>query len=405
MTLAILPRALSREAKLLYWGRGLRAFGDGFISLVLPLYLTELGFDPFRVGVITAGTLLGSAALTIWVGFAAHRHGRRLFLVGAALLMTLTGAGFLFTRDFWPLLAIAVVGTLNPSSGDVSLFLPLEQALLAEAAPASGRTSVFAVYALIGTLVGALGSLMAAAPSWLERLLGTPPLTALQAMFAAYMLLGLATYYLYRRLPASLDRRDGARTPPLGPSRRIVLTLAALFSLDAFGGGLFVQSMLALWLYLKFGLSAGAAGAIFFGTGIAASLSYLAAAPLAQKIGLINTMVFTHFPSNLCLVALPFAPDLGTAVALIVGRSLLSQMDVPVRSAYVMSVVTPPERSAAASVTALPRSLAAAFGPLVTGPLLMLSATGWPFLAAGVIKGAYDVMLLVLFRRHPPRGD
>jgi len=222
-------------------------------------------------------------------------------------------------------------------------------------------------------------------------------------MFALYTLLGLATFYLYRRLPARLDRGEGAPPrQPLRESRGIVLTLAALFSLDAFAGGFVVQSLLSLWFFQHFGLAPGELGAIFFGTGLLSAASYLAAARIASRIGLVNTMVFTHLPSNIFLLLMPFAPTAGIAVALLMARSLLSQMDVPTRTSYVMAVVTPGERAAAASVTSVPRSLAAAAGPIVAGYLFALSPFGWPLVAAGALKSIYDLLLLALFRRHKP---
>ncbi len=398
----LLPAGITPDARIIFAGRGLRAFGDGFVSLLLPVYVTALGFDAFAVGAISTATLLGSAALTIFVGLTAHRFGRRALLVVAALIMIGTGIGFMLERDLWPLLAIAFIGTLNPSSGDVSLFYPLEQALLAESVPAQARTATFAVYALIGTLVAALGALAAGLPDLLRDYFSLSLLMALQAMFALYTVLGLLTYLLYRRLPAALDRREAAASSALGPSKRLVFTLAALFSLDSFGGGLVVQSLLALWLFQHFGLSLAAAGSIFFWAGICTSLSYLAAVRLSRRIGLVRTMVFTHLPANLCMIALPFAPNLVIAVALLLVRAALSQMDVPTRSSYVMAVVTPPERAAAASITALPRSLASAVAPMLAGWVFTLSPFGWPLIAAGGLKAGYDVLLLLLFQRHKP---
>jgi MFS family permease len=395
-------RGLPDEVRLLFWGRGLRAFGDGFVSLLLPAYLEILGFDNFRIGALTAATLLGSAVATVTVGLTAHRFGRRAMLVAAALLMIATGLGFLLARDFWPLIAIAFVGTLNPSSGDVSLFNPLEQALLAEAAPPHDRTSVFALYSLIGSLVAALGALAAGFPDLLRLVWPMSLTAALQSMFVVYTVLGLATYHLYRRLPPALDRSRERKVAALGPSRGIVLRLTALFALDSLGGGLVVQSLLALWLYQRFGVSLLLVCTIFFWVGIFNAISYLAAPPLAARIGLVETMVFTHLPASFCLMALPFAPNLSVAVALLVLRSLLSNMDVPARTSYVMAVVTPAERPAAASIAALPRSLASAVGPLVAGYLLALSPFGWAFFAGGAIKGSYDLLLLALFRRHRP---
>ena len=399
----LLPDDVPSETRLLLWGRGLRAFGDGFVSLLLPFYLTLLGFSPSAVGLLITATLAGSAALTLMVGVTAHRFGQRGLLVAAALLMIATGIGFTLETRFWPLLVIGFLGTLNPSSGDVSVFLPLEQALLAETVSDRSRTAVFAVYSLVGSLVAAAGSLAAGLPDLLSKAWPLSLATALQAMFALYALLGLATYYLYRRLPPRLDRHNAAQRQALGPSRGIVLTLAALFSLDAFGGGFIVQSLLALWLFDRFGLSLAAAGSFFFWSGLLSAGSYLAAARIARRIGLVNTMVWTHLPSNLLLILAPFAPSLWLALALLLARSALSQMDVPTRTSYVMAVVTPGERAAAAGVTSVPRSLAAAASPLASGYLLGLSAFGWPLVAAGALKGIYDLLLLLLFRhRRPP---
>ena len=399
----LLPDDVLSETRLLLWGRALRAFGDGFVSLLLPFYLTLLGFGPSAVGAIITATLAGSAALTLTVGFTAHRFGQRGMLVAATLLMIATGIGFMLETRFWPLLVIGFLGTLNPSSGDVSVFLPLEQAMLAETVGDRSRTAVFAVYSLVGSLVAAAGSLAAGVPELMSKAWPMSLATALQAMFALYALLGLATYYLYRRLPLHLDRHAGAQRQALGPSRRLVLTLAALFSLDAFGGGFIVQSLLALWLFNRFGLSLAAAGSFFFWSGLLSAGSYLAAARIAGRIGLVNTMVWTHLPSNILLILAPFAPSLWLALALLLARSALSQMDVPTRTSYVMAVVTPGERAAAAGVTSVPRSLAAAASPLASGYLLGLSAFGWPLVAAGALKGIYDVLLLLLFRhRRPP---
>ena len=399
----LLPDDVLSETRLLLWGRGLRAFGDGFVSLLLPFYLTLLGFSPSAVGLLITATLAGSAALTLMVGVTAHRFGQRGLLVAATLLMIATGIGFTLETRFWPLLVIGFLGTLNPSSGDVSIFLPLEQALLAETVSDRSRTAVFAVYSLVGSLVAAAGSLAAGLPDLLSKAWPLSLATALQAMFALYALLGLATYYLYRRLPPRLDRHNAAQRQALGPSRGIVLTLAALFSLDAFGGGFIVQSLLALWLFDRFGLSLAAAGSFFFWSGLLSAGSYLAAARIARRIGLVNTMVWTHLPSNLLLILAPFAPSLWLALALLLARSALSQMDVPTRTSYVMAVVTPGERAAAAGVTSVPRSLAAAASPLASGYLLGLSAFGWPLVAAGALKGIYDLLLLLLFRhRRPP---
>jgi len=398
----LVPEGVSEAGRLLYWGRALRAFGDGFVSLLLPVYLTALGFDAFGVGILTTATLLGSAAATLGVGFGARRFGRRALLLAATLVMIGTGIGFVAETRFWPLVAIAFVGTVNPSPADVSLFLPLEQSLLAESVPARTRTSAFALYSLIGSLVGALGSLAAGLPDLFQSRFGMGLIPALQWMFALYALLGLASWLLYRRLPKALDRKAETKSAPLGPSRRVVFTLAALFGLDAFGGGLIVQSLLALWLFERFGLSLTAAGSVFFWSGLLSAGSFLFASRIARRIGLVNTMVFTHLPSNLVLLAMALAPSLWLVIALWFLRCAMSQLDVPARSSYVMAVVTPEERPAAASVTALPRSLAAALSPALAGWLLAATPFGWPLIVAGTLKGIYDLLLLAMFRNHKP---
>jgi len=393
---------MSPDVRRLLWVRGLRAFGDGYVSLLLPLYLITLGLSPFQVGVIATGTLLGSGILTLLVGLHAYRFRYRTLLLMATALMMATGLGFAAVSDFWPLLVIAVVGTLNPSSGDVSVFLPLEQAVLARVVGDRQRTSVFARYSLVGALLGAVGALFAGFPEFLAGAMNIGVKPALQAMFVLYALLGLVSSLIYRKLPASLAVETDTPVAPLRQSKRIVYTLATLFSLDAFGGGFIVQSLLALWLFEKFQLSIVVTGAIFFWTGVLSAFSYLVAVRIANRIGLVNTMVFTHLPANALLLALPFVPDLPWVIVLLLVRSALSQMDVPTRSSYVMAVVSPGERAAAASITSVPRSLASAVSPLIAGYLLGLSSFGWPLLIAGSLKIAYDLLLLTTFRTVRP---
>ncbi len=392
----------SPDVRRLLWVRALRAFGDGYVSLLLPLYLITLGFSPFQIGVIATATLVGSGLMSLLVGLHAYRFRYRTLLLLATGLMTATGLGFAAVSDFWPLLIVAFVGTLNPSSGDVSVFLPLEQAVLARLITDKQRTAMFARYSLVGALVGAAGALFAAFPEFLSQAMHIDAKAALQAMFVLYALLGVASAMIYRRLPATLAVETESPAAPLGKSRRIVYTLAALFSLDAFGGGFIVQSLLALWLFQKFHLSIAVAGTIFFWTGVLSAFSYLVAVRIANRIGLVNTMVFTHLPANLLLLIIPFVPDLYWVIALLLVRAALSQMDVPTRSSYVMAVVTPGERAAAASVTSVPRSLASSVSPLIAGYLLGLSSLGWPLLVAGAVKIVYDLLLLATFRRIRP---
>jgi MFS family permease len=388
--------------------RGVRAFGDGYVSLLLPLYLLELGYGPFEVGVIATATLLGSGALTLAVGLHAFRYPDRSVLLAAAGLMVATGLSFASFTQFWPLLVIAIVGTLNPSSGDVSVFLPLEHAVLSRSAGDRDRTAAFARYSLVGSLLAALGSLAAGLPAVFPALFGITPKGSLQVMFVLYGLLGLLAAIAYRGLPRAAGLAERRPSAPLGRSRGRVTLLAALFSLDAFGGGFVVQSMVALWLFQRYGLSLAAAGTLFFWTGLLAAFSYLVAVRVARRFGLVNTMVFTHLPSSLCLVAIPFVSELSHVIVLLLVRSALSQMDVPTRSSYVMAIVAPEERPAAASITAVPRSLAAAASPFLAGYLLSLSSFGWPLLVGGATKIVYDLLLLAMFRRvRPPeeRGE
>jgi MFS family permease len=399
------PSFLSDTSRILL-ARGLRAFGDGFVALLVPIYLVELGFSPLAVGAIVTATLLGTAVLTLWAGMVANRFSVRRLLLGSAVLMAATGAGFAGTTAFWPLLFIAFAGTMNPTSGDASIFLPLEQAALAQTAEPRRRTAVFARYSVIGSLAGAVGILAAAAPDWLAPWAGVGRLGVMQLMFVAYGGLGLVALWLYRPLSPAIevpkDMPGAAQQQPLGKSKRLVYGLAALFGMDSFGTGFLVQSLLALWLYQRFEISVTAAAAILFWSGICSAGSYLVAVPIAERIGLINTMVFTHLPSNVLLALVPFAPNLPVAIALLLARSALSQMDVPTRSSYVMAVVAPEERPAAASVTQVPKTFAWAAGSLIAGYLMTLSTFGWPLVIAGVVKGAYDILLLVNFRRVRP---
>ena len=399
---AILPRWLSLDARRVLVARGLRAFGDGFVALLVPIYLYELGFSALAIGAIVTSTLIGTAFLTLWVGIVANRHSRRRLLLAAAVLMAATGAGFAFITAFWPLIVIAFVGTMNPTSGDASIFLPLEQTALTQTIEPQRRTALFARYSVIGSLAGAIGVLAASLPDLAAAWTGYSRTTAMQSMFVLYALLGVVSLMLYRPLSAAVEAPDEVPHRPLQQSKRLVYGLAALFGMDSFGTGFLVQSLLALWLYQSFQISVTTAASILFWSGICSAISYFVAVPIADRIGLINTMVFTHLPSNILLILIPFAPDLTIAIALLLARSALSQMDVPTRASYVMAVVAPEERPAAASITAVPKTFAWAAGSLISGYLLTLSTFGWPLLIGGVVKGAYDILLLVKFQKVRP---
>ena len=396
-----LPPGTSADALRVLAARGVRAFGDGFVALLLPIYLVELGFSPLAIGAIVTSTLIGTALLTLWIGWIANRYSRRLLLVASALLMAATGAGFAAITNFWPLLIIAFAGTMNPTSGDASIFVPLEQTVLTQTIVARRRTALFARYSLIGSSATALGVLAAASPDYAAGWTGSRT-AAIQLMFGLYAVLGLVALWLYRPLSAAVEMAEAAPSAPLRQSKRLVYGMAALFGMDSFGTGFLVQSLLALWLYQAFQVSVTVAAAILFWTSLCSAVSYLVAVPIAARIGLINTMVFTHLPSNICLILIPFAPDLASAVALLLVRSALSQMDVPTRTSYVMAVVTPEERPAAASLTAVPKTFAWAAGSMISGYMLTLSTFGWPLVVGGAVKAVYDILLLIKFRNVRP---
>jgi MFS family permease len=397
-----MPRGASADAPRVLAARGVRAFGDGFVSLLLPIYLVELGFSALAIGAIVTSTLVGTALLTLWVGWIANRYSRRVLLLAASGLMVATGAGFAVITGFWPLFVIAFVGTMNPTSGDASIFVPLEQTVLTQAIAARRRTALFARYSVIGSGATALGVLAAALPDFVAALTGCTRAIAVQFMFGLYAVLGLMAFLLYRPLSSAVEIADEAPKAPLKQSKRLVYSMAALFGMDSFGTGFLVQSLLALWLYQAFQVSMTVTAAILFWSGICSVISYLVAVPIAERIGLINTMVFTHLPSNILLMLVPFSPDLATAIGLLLARSALSQMDVPTRASYVMAVVAPEERPAAASITAVPKTFAWAAGSMISGYLLTLSSFGWPLLIGGVIKGVYDILLLIKFKKVRP---
>lgn len=398
----LLPPGTLPDARVLLYTRALRGFGDGFISLLLPFYLTLLGFTALEVGILITVTLLGAGTMTLAAGLIAHRYRSRSLLVAGSLLLVVAGAGMAVAADFWPLLVIAALGIINPSSGDVTVFAPLEQSLLAHSVKPESRTALFARYSLIGSLVAAFGAQAAGLPVLLAAETALDLKTAVQAMFLLYGVIGICNALLYTSLSPAIEAPRTEQRTPLGKSKGVVYRLAALFSLDAFGGGFAVQSLIALWLFQRFDLSIATAGAIFFWTNVLAAFSHLAAARIAARIGLVNTMVFTHLPANIFLVMVPLMPTLPLAVLFLCLRAALSSMDVPVRSSYVMAVVSPEERPAAASITVVPRSFAAAISPAFAGWLLTLSTFGWPLVICGALKIVYDLTLLRMFSKVKP---
>ena len=391
------------ERRRLLTTRGLRALVDGTVATVLPAYLLARGLSPTQVGAVVTATLLGSAAVTLTIGLRAGRVDRRQLLRLMSVLMVITGLLFGTATTFAALLVVAAIGTINPSGGDVSAFLPVEQALLPETVSAERRTHVFARFSLVASVAAAVGALLAGVPGRVADRGWLSELDALRGVFYVYAGVGLVLLALYAGLrprpPGNVGPRGGHA---LHRSKAIVYRMSALFSLDAFGSGFSGQAIIVLWLQLRFGLSTATAGAVFFWAALLTASSALLAPRIAARIGLVRTMVYTHIPANVLLVLAAVAPTAPLAIACLLGRALLAQLDVPARTSYVMAVVDPDERTAAATVTNVPRSLASALPPLAAGWMLDHSTYGWPLLAAGILKTTYDLLFLLLFRDVRP---
>ncbi len=393
--------ALTRDGRLVFAGRALRTFSFGYLSVVLALYLGEKGLSAAQIGGVFTATLVEDAVLTTLLSAVADRVGRRRILILTAPFIALAGVVLALAEDPWLLMVAAVLGTLSPSGQEAGPFSPLEQAMLAEAVPAEARTRAYAWYNVFGFLPAALGALaaggfLAAAGRW-----GWTAVEAYRSLLWLYAGGGLGLTFLYTFLAP--DRRVDSPRAPLGlhRSRGVVLQLAALQSLDALAGGFIVQALLVYWFHLRFGVGPELLGPLFFGTNLLSALSFLAAARVGERIGLLNTMVFTHLPSNLLLLVVPLMPSFPLAAAALLARHLLSQMDVPTRQAYAMALVAPDERSAAAGFTTSARALAQSAAPVFSGLALARAASGLPFFLAGGLKIAYDVALYFRFRAVP----
>ena len=395
---------LSRDGALVFAARGVRTFAYGFLSVLLAIYLVGVGYSTVAIGAIFGAALAGDAALTLLMSVVGDTVGRRRSLMLLSLLMVLGGVALVLTRHPVALTFAAFMGVVSVTSAEASPFIALDQSVLAQATAELHRTRAFAWYNVIGSSASALGALFSGLLEILPRVPGVSELDAFRASFGLYAALGLVSFALVSRLSGAVEVAVEKRRPyrqALQRSRGVVFTLAALFSIDALGGGFVVQSLVALFFHEKFGLGAAAVGALFFGSNLLAAASFLAAAAMARQIGLINTMVFTHLPSNVLLMLVAFAPTAPLAVAVFLARQALSQMDVPTRQSYVMGVVDPDERVAAAGVTALSRNFGQAASPALSGWAIHSLALGAPFVLAGALKIVYDLTLLVLFRRRP----
>jgi MFS family permease len=400
----------SPDISILFTTRIVRLFCYGFLSVVLALYLAQVGLSDRQIGLLFTLTLAGDAGISLWLTTSADRFGRKRTLLAGAVLMIAAGLVFILTHSPLLLMVAAIIGVISPSGNEIGPFLSVEQASLSQLLPDQRRTQTFAWYALAGSLATATGALLG---GWLAQILqdaGTPAVQAYRTVLMGYTLGGgvLALIFLFLSPdievpPAAREQETIQRTLGLHKSRGTVLRLSALFSLDAFAGALIVQSLVAFWFHRRFGIDTGLIGSIFFGANILAGISALLAGWLAKKIGLINTMVFTHIPSNVLLMLVPLMPTLPLAIGVFLLRFSISQMDVPTRQSFTMAVVAPDERSAASGVTSIARSVGAAISPSITGILLsvpfLLSA---PFFLSGGLKIVYDLLLYRSFHALRP---
>ncbi len=392
---------------ILFSTRIIRLFCYGFLSVILALYLSEAGFTETQIGLLFTLTLLGDAVISLWLTTSADRFGRKRTLLIGAVLMMGAGIGFVLTKNFALLALAAIIGVISPGGSDIGPFLSVEQASLTQLISNEKRTHFFAWYNLVGSFATATGAL---AGGWLAQSLQLSGWTALESyrfVLMGYALGGFILLLLFFNVSQSIEVKGQTdstrRVLGLHRSRKVVFKLSALFSLDAFAGGLLVQSMFAYWFFVRFGVDAGTLGSIFFGANILAGISALLAVRIANKFGLINTMVFTHIPSNILLILIPLMPTLPLAIGVLLIRFSISQMDVPTRQSYTMAVVAPDERSAASGVTAIARSVGASVSPLLTGFFFGIPALlSLPFFLAGGLKIIYDLLLFREFRAVKP---
>jgi MFS family permease len=399
-------RGLDRNGRLLFATRVLRMFGYGFLAVVLVLYLVAMGLDAGQIGILLTLTLLGDTAISLWLTTSADRVGRRRVLIAGSLLMVVAGVVFAGTSVVPILILAATIGVISPTGNEVGPFLAVEQAALSQATPDARRTPTFAWYNLAGYVATAVGALAAGFLSQALLAMNLAPVDAYRAVVIGYSVVGLLMAAVFWRVgpeveaPHKVAADDGIRRRlGLGDrSRGIVTRLSLLFSIDAFAGGFIPQSLMAYWFHLRFGVEPAILGGIFFGANLLAAVSSLSASRIAARIGLVNTMVFTHLPSNVLLLLVPLMPTLPLAIAVLLARFSLSQMDVPTRQSYVISVVEPDERSAAAGITGIARTTGAAISPVLSTPLVAsASLAAVPFFIAGGLKIVYDLLLYRAF--------
>ena len=398
---------LNSDGKLLFATRIARLFAYGFLSVILALYLAQVGLNTTEIGAVFTLTLLGDAVISLGLTTSADRIGRRKMLLLGAALMLFAGIVFALTGNVVLLAVAAIIGVISPSGNEIGPFLSIEQAALTQIVPNNQRTRVFAWYNLVGSFATATGALVSGSLAQFLQTNGFAPLDSYRVIVIGYAMFGILLAAMFARLSPRVEveavhETRRRHTFGLHRSRGIVLKLSALFALDAFAGGFIVQSLVAYWFQIRWGVEPAMLGSIFFGANILAGISALSAARIASRIGLINTMVFTHIPSNILLMLVPLMPNLPLAIIVLLVRFSISQMDVPTRQSYTMAVVDPDERSAASGITTIARSIGAAWSPVLTGTLLSASLLTAPFFLSGGLKIIYDLALWHSFRAEKP---
>ncbi len=396
---------LSRDGKLLFASKIVRSLGYGFLSVILAIYLDLIGFDKVKIGIILTATLLNSVIFTLISSFLADRFGRRKMIILFGVLMSFSGLLFYLSENYAVLILAALIGTINITGSEVGPFLSLEQAIIPQTCSDKKRNLAFAFYNMLGTLAMSTGVLAGGLPEYLENIFGLSQSAAVKPLFLLYSLLGIIsaviTFLMSHKV--EIDSSKALKKPAFqlfSPvSKKIVLKLSVLFGMDSFAGGFIIQSILSYWFFIKFGVKFAQISHIFFGAGVLTALSYLVASALAKKFGLVNTMVFSHIPSNILLILVPLAPTLPLAVALLLARMSLSQMDVPTRQSYIVAIVKPEERVQAAGITAIARNTTQAISPSITGYILQFFSLSAPFFFAFGLKIVYDILLYVNFRK------
>jgi len=399
---------ISQDGKLLLWARTVRTFSYGFLSVILAIYLKLIGFNEILIGVVLTVTLVNSVIFNLLSSAYADRIGRKKILTLYAVLMVISAVIFFFTNNYVALIIAALIGTINVTGSEIGAFLSLEQAILPQTVNnIKKRNSIFALYNMVGTFAMSGGVLVSGLPSFLEQHYGLDQISAIKTLFVFYAILALVVMAIYLILSKGVEiqPKNGQSIPQnkISPQTRGIITkLSSLFAVDSFGGGFVIQSIVAFWFYSRFGADLTTLSYIFSAAGVLTAVSFLLATKIASKIGLVNTMVFTHIPSNILLILLAFAPNFSVGILLYLARMSLSQMDVPTRQSYIVAIVNENERVAAAGITNTSRNVAQAVSPSLAGGVIQILSLSAPFVVGGILKIAYDIGIFASFRKIKP---